>query len=89
MDDNWNAFDSAVPDEVIAQEGLGDPTRTEKPNELDVARRRLKSCLAKWPFAESGHYHPNCCRFPKSCSPYAHPEQVAAGNVTDDDLEVL
>jgi hypothetical protein len=43
--------------------------------------RRLAACVEAWPEAEEGMYDPRCCRFPKSCSPYPYPEQVAAGNV--------
>lgn len=36
--------------------------------------RRLTSCVERWPDCASGEYNPACCRFPKSCSPTAHPE---------------
>lgn len=56
--------------------------------EQDIAERRLKLCVERWPECESGLYDPNCCRFPKSCSPHGRIEQVAAGNLTEDDLEL-
>lgn len=56
-------------------------------SEEDLQQRRLKSCIAKWPDCERGHYHPKCCRFPKSCSPHAHIEAVWAGTVSESDLE--
>lgn len=57
--------------------------------EETLARRRLKSCVERWPNAESGTYDPRCCRFPKSCSPHARIEAFNAGNLTDSDLESL
>lgn len=89
MDENWNVFDSAQPEDIIKQDDLGEPIKTELPNQLDIARRRLKRCIERWPEAEVFMYDPRCCRFPKNCSPYAKPEQVVSGVVTDDDLEVL
>lgn len=35
------------------------------PNPLNIRDPR---CVARWPECESGDYHPDCCRFPKSCS---------------------
>jgi hypothetical protein len=29
---------------------------------------RHPACVAAWPECIDGEYHPNCCRFPKSCS---------------------
>lgn len=29
---------------------------------------RDPECVMRWPDCEDGAYHPNCCRFPKSCS---------------------
>jgi transcriptional regulator with XRE-family HTH domain len=29
---------------------------------------RDPSCVLRWPSCSSGEYHPDCCRFPKSCS---------------------
>lgn len=29
---------------------------------------RWAECIAAWPECEEDAYHPNCCRFPKSCS---------------------
>ena len=47
--------------------------------------RRLKSCLEKWPQAlVDGEYHPNCCRFPKSCS-----ADVYSDDTPDELLEEL
>ena len=46
-------------------------------------RRRLRTCVENWPDAETGAYHPSCCRFPKSCSATVYDKQ----RVTDDDLE--
>lgn len=31
-------------------------------------KRRLRSCVERWPECEEGEYNPYCCRFPKSCS---------------------
>lgn len=62
----------------------GDPTPgeyLERLVERPPARRRLAECVRAWPDAESGDYHPSCCRFPKSCSPYPYDEQIAAGIV--------
>jgi hypothetical protein len=45
--------------------------------------RRLRACVEAWPEASPMGYHPNCCRFPKSCSCTGYdPETVA-----DEDLE--
>lgn len=55
--------------------------------EASTSRRRLRSCVENWPNAESGAYHPSCCRFPKSCSPYPYQEAIDAGSVTESDLE--
>ena len=44
-----------------------------------TAPRRSADCVERWPDAEDGDYHPACCRFPKSCSPYPYPEAIAAG----------
>lgn len=51
----------------------------------ELAGRRYKACVEA--FGWSDEYDPHCCRFPKSCSPYPHPEAIAAGNVTAADLE--
>lgn len=37
--------------------------------------RRLAACVEKWPECVDGGYDPRCCRFPKSCSCQAVPEQ--------------
>lgn len=29
---------------------------------------RDPECVKNWPECVDGDYHPNCCRFPKSCS---------------------
>ena len=46
-------------------------------------RRRLRACVEAWPDCVEGEYHPDCCRFPKSCSCTAYD----AEHVTDADLE--
>lgn len=53
----------------------------------DIKTRRLKSCVERFPGAETGEYSDKCCRFPKNCSPYGRIEAVQAGNLTDRDLE--
>lgn len=58
-----------------------------KLTEEDVNTRRLRSCVEAWPEAHSGDYHPNCCRFPKSCSPHGYIQAVLAGNLKEEDLE--
>lgn len=57
------------------------------PHVVRLAGRRSRACIEKWPDAEDGDYNPYCCRFPKPCSPYPHPEAIAAGNVTEADVE--
>lgn len=52
-----------------------------------AADRRLRYCVEQWPDCDTFLYDQRCCRFPKNCSPYPYPEQLAAGTVTDDDLE--
>lgn len=64
---------------------IGRALRPEIPEEL--AGRRSLICAEA--FGQPDEYSPDCCRFPKSCSPFPHPEAIAAGNVTDDDLEPL
>lgn len=46
-------------------------------------KRRLRACVERWPEAETFGYHPDCCRFPKSCSATIYFDE----HVTDDDLE--
>lgn len=53
----------------------------------DISTRRLKVCVEKWPDCASGEYRPECCRFPKSCSPYGSMESAQSGLLTDEDLE--
>ena len=49
----------------------------------DEPKPRLRACVEQWPDAETGEYHPDCCRFPNSCSATVYdPERV-----TNDDLE--
>jgi len=60
-------------------------TVPEIPEQL--AGRRFRACAAA--FGQPDEYDPTCCRFPKSCSPFPYPEAIAAGNVTDADLEPL
>lgn len=55
--------------------------------EKDLRERRLKTCVENFPGAETGEYNPNCCRFPKNCSPYARIEAYQAGNLSEADLE--
>lgn len=38
--------------------------------------RRLKTCVEAWPDCVSGEYNPACCRFPKSCSCMADPDET-------------
>lgn len=57
------------------------------PTQTDLSELRLKTCVEAWPDAHSGDYHPDCCRFPKSCSPHGRIEAVMVGNLTFDHLE--
>lgn len=58
--------------------------RAEQLANLPKPRRRLRSCVERWPGAEiDGDYDPRCCRFPKSCSASVYDDD----RVTDDDLE--
>jgi hypothetical protein len=62
---------------VLREEGMEDLA--------PLLGRRSKECAEK--FGIESEYDPSCCRFPKSCSPYPHAEAIAAGNVTEADLE--
>lgn len=56
--------------ELLLQ-GLAVPPLQEYPARWEDALApdtRSPECVAIWPACESGAYHPNCCRFPKSCS---------------------
>lgn len=62
---------------------------TVEPDETEVSEaevreepRRLRSCVESWLDCHDGGYDPRCCRFPKVCSPYPHPERHV-----EDDLE--
>lgn len=55
--------------------------------ENDLNTRRQKSCLQRFPNAETGEHNPKCCRFPKACSPYASIEAYQAGNISENDIE--
>jgi hypothetical protein len=55
----------------------------------DLTKRRLAYCVEVWPECYSGGYNPNCCRFPKSCSPHGRIEAFETGNLTEDSLEPI
>jgi hypothetical protein len=57
--------------------------------EHDLRTRRLKTCVERFPGAETGEYNQACCRFPKNCSPYARIEAYQAGNISENDLEPI
>lgn len=61
--------------------GQSEPEAEEQP----APRRRFRECAEA--FGQDGEYHPSCCRFPKSCSPYPYQEAIDAGNVPEDRLE--
>lgn len=62
--------------------GLTWPREAETPAAPEPPRR-LRACVENWPDAETGAYHPSCCRFPKSCSAAVYDEE----RVTEADLE--
>jgi hypothetical protein len=41
-----------------------------------VRKPRLKACVENWPECLESEYHPNCCRFPKSCSCKSYPDDI-------------
>lgn len=48
-----------------------------------ASKRRLRTCVERWPDCETGEYNPACCRFPKSCSATIYDPDW----VSEDDLE--
>lgn len=62
------ALDSAEIDRLIANVQA----------RIDGQPRRLKACVEQWPDCESGAYHPDCCRFPKSCSATVYDEELVS-----------
>ena len=43
------------------------------------ARVRDPACVERWPECEEGAYHPDCCRFPKSCSCTVYEPPASSG----------
>lgn len=39
-------------------------------------RPLLRPCTAAWPECSPGEYHPDCCRFPKSCSCTSYSDDI-------------
>jgi hypothetical protein len=67
IEENKQAFEREMYDTSL--------TVTKLPEEVG-RRRRLRSCVEEWPECYEGGYNPKCCRFPKSCSCTAYPDNT-------------